>query len=116
MQGPLKTVARYFTQTAQSVAADWNKFWYTPGQSVAARLDPDHDRAHAAFTPMRSGAWHCAISFSSTGWLSPALVRRIQENQYLTRSGTWCRMAGSGRPTPSRWWSSLSSPSASSPG
>ncbi len=32
MQGPLKTVARYILETAQSVATDWNKFWYTPAK------------------------------------------------------------------------------------
>ena len=81
MQGPLKLTARYFTQTAQSVAADWNKFWYTPSSPALLGVIRIMTGLMLVYT---HAVWGLALRefFSSTGWLSPALVRRMHENQY----------------------------------
>ena len=71
MQGPLKFVARYFIQTAQSVAADWNKFWYTPAEPTLAGRDPDLTGLMLLYT---HAVWGLALRdfFSLDRWLSPA--------------------------------------------
>jgi Vitamin K-dependent gamma-carboxylase len=81
MQGPLKLAARYFIQTAQSVAADWNRFWYTPASPALLGVIRIMTGLMLVYT---HAVWGLALRefFSSTGWLSPALVRRMHENQY----------------------------------
>ncbi len=81
MQSPLKLAARYFTQTARSVAADWNAFWYTPANPALLGLIRIMTGLMLLYT---HAVWGLALRdfFSSTGWLSPALVRRMHENQY----------------------------------
>jgi hypothetical protein len=81
MQSPLKLATRYFIQTAQSVAADWNAFWYTPANPALLGLIRIMTGLMLLYT---HAVWGLALGdfFSSTGWLSPALVRRMHENQY----------------------------------
>ncbi len=81
MQSPLKIAARYFTQTAQSVAADWNRFWYTPANPGLLGVIRIMTGLMLVYT---HAVWGLALRdfYSSTGWLSPALVRRMHENQY----------------------------------
>jgi hypothetical protein len=82
MQGPLKYANRYLFQTAQSVAADWNAFWYTPARPALLGLI----RIMTGLMLLYAHAvWGLALRdfFSSTAWLSPALVRSMQQNQYV---------------------------------
>jgi hypothetical protein len=82
MQGPLKSVARYFLETAQSVSADWNKFWYTPARPTLLGMIRIMTGVMLLYT---HAVWGLALRdfFSSTAWLSPTLVHRIHENQYV---------------------------------
>ena len=80
MSSPLKHAARYVTQTAQSVSADWNRFWYTPA-------DPSLLGSIRILTGLMllytHAVWGVALPdfYTSTGWLSPALVRSMEANQ-----------------------------------
>jgi hypothetical protein len=76
-----KVVAGYFKQTAQSVAADWNRFWYTPVEPTLLGLIRILTGLMLLYT---HAVWGLALSdfFSSTGWLTPALVRKIQADPY----------------------------------
>jgi len=82
MQGSLKYVGRYLVQTVQSVSADWNKFWYTPARPNLLGLIRIMSGLMLLYT---HAVWGLALRdfFSSTAWLSPALVRRLHENQYV---------------------------------
>jgi Vitamin K-dependent gamma-carboxylase len=82
MQGPLKFVGRYFLETAQSISADWNKFWYTPAKPALLGMIRIMTGLMLLYT---HAVWGLALRdfFSSTGWLSPALMRRIHENQFV---------------------------------
>jgi hypothetical protein len=82
MQGALSSLVRYFTQTAKSLAADWNQFWYTPARPTILGSIRIMTGLMLLYT---HAVWGLALGdfFSSTGWLSPSLVRRIQENQYV---------------------------------
>jgi Vitamin K-dependent gamma-carboxylase len=81
MNGLWKIVAGYFKQTAQSVAADWNRFWYTPADPTLLGLIRTMTGLMLLYT---HAVWGLALRdfFSSTSWLTPALVRNLQENQY----------------------------------
>lgn len=82
MNGLSKYVVRYVTQTAQSVAADWNRFWYTPADPTLLGLIRILTGLMLVYT---HAVWGLALRdfFTSTGWLSPALVRTMQANQYV---------------------------------
>jgi Vitamin K-dependent gamma-carboxylase len=82
MQGALKIIVRYFTGTAQSVAADWNRFWYTPAKPTLLGLIRILTGLMLLYT---HAVWGLALRdfFSTTAWLSPALVRRLQENEFV---------------------------------
>jgi Vitamin K-dependent gamma-carboxylase len=78
----MKSIARYFRETAQSVAADWNRFWYTPAPPTLLGVLRILTGSMLLYT---HAVWGLALSdfFSSTGWLSRALVRHIEEGQYV---------------------------------
>ncbi len=82
MQGPLKHVARYFLETAQSVAADWNKFWYTPAKPNLLGLIRIMTGTMLIYT---HAVWGLALRdfFSDSAWLSPAMMRRVQGSQFV---------------------------------
>ncbi len=82
MQDALKSIVRYFIQTAQSVAADWNRFWFTPARPTLLGVIRILTGLMLLYT---HAVWGLALRdfFSSTAWLSPALVRRLQENEFV---------------------------------
>ena len=81
MNGLTKHVVGYFKQTAQSVAADWNRFWYTPADPTLLGLIRIMTGLMLLYT---HAVWGLALGdfFTSTGWLTPSLVRDMQANQY----------------------------------
>ncbi len=78
----MKSVVRYFVETAQSVAADWNRFWYTPAKPALLGVIRIMTGLMLLYT---HAVWGLALKdfFSSTAWLSPELVRRLQENEFV---------------------------------
>ena len=81
MNGLSKHVAGYFKQTAQSVAADWDRFWYSPADPSLLCLIRIMTGLMLIYT---HAVWGLALGdfFSSTAWLTPSLVRNIQASQF----------------------------------
>ena len=113
MQGPLKLAVRYIIETAQSVAADWNKFWYTPANPRLLGVIRIMTGLMLVYTHAIWGLALCDF-FSSTGWLSPGSYGGCMKTSTITLSGTLCRITGSGPPGRFRWWCLFCSPSACS--
>jgi hypothetical protein len=81
MNGLSKHVAGYFKQTARSVAADWERFWYSPADPSLLGLIRIMTGLMLLYT---HAVWGLALGdfFSSTAWLTPSLARNIQANPY----------------------------------
>ncbi len=81
MNGLTNHVVGYFRQTAQSVATDWNRFWYTPADPTLLGLIRIMTGLMLIYT---HAVWGLALGdfFTSTGWLTPSLVRDIQASQF----------------------------------
>jgi hypothetical protein len=81
MNGFSKQVIAYLKATAQSVAADWNRFWYTPADPTLLGFIRILTGVMLLYT---HAVWGLALGdfFTSTAWLTPSLVRHMQANQY----------------------------------
>jgi hypothetical protein len=81
MNGFSKHVIAYFKETAQSVAADWNRFWYIPADPTLLGFIRILTGVMLLYT---HAVWGLALGdfFTSTAWLTPSLVRHMQANQY----------------------------------
>jgi HTTM domain len=81
MNGLSKQVAGYFKQTAKSVAADWERFWYSPADPSLLGVIRIMTGLMLLYT---HAVWGLALRdfFSSTAWLTPSLARNIQASPY----------------------------------
>jgi hypothetical protein len=80
MTGLLEGAGSYVTKTAKSVSADWNRFWYTPADPSLLGLIRILTGLMLVYT---HAVWGLALPdfYTSTGWISPALVRSMVANQ-----------------------------------
>src|SRR6516225_2994469 len=93
MNGLAKFVASYVKNLARSVAADWNKFWYTPADPTMLGLIRILTGLMLLYT---HAVWGLALGdfFGPTSWLSPSLVRKMEAGQHVVSFWFWVPEGG----------------------
>ncbi len=88
MRRALTDLTRYAQTVARSAAASWNAFWYTPADPTLLGLIRVLTGLMLLYT---HAVWGIALAdfFGPTGWLSPALVRALQANDYSYSFWFW---------------------------
>ena len=87
MRRLLNPVVRYLAARARSLADEWNTFWFTPADPTLLGLIRIFTGLMLLYT---HAVWGLVLSqfFGQVSWLSPELVRAIQQESY-TYSFWW---------------------------
>jgi hypothetical protein len=88
MRPPLNPIARYLVNLSRSVADDWNRFWYTPADPTLLGVIRVLTGLMLVYTHL---VWGLALNafYGPASWLSPALVRTMNANQYVVSFWFW---------------------------